>query len=127
MSKEMYRNFTAILPVTCNANCVFCPEKEMDEKASKADWLNGLVTSLFENRKRVDHVSISGGEPTLNVKLLQQAVDTILTETHIISFNPVSVGVYVGAISFICSASILSFSLNHSLNVCSIYFLYLMF
>lgn len=83
MKNEMYRNFTAILPVTCNANCVFCPEKEMEQKATKADWMNGLVTSLFENRKRVDHVSISGGEPTLNVKLLQQAIDTILTETHI--------------------------------------------
>ncbi len=83
MAKEMYRNFTAILPVTCNANCVFCPEKEMKEKANKAQWLEGLVNSLFKNRKKVGHVSISGGEPTLNVKLLQQTIDTVLGETHI--------------------------------------------
>lgn len=80
---EMYRNFTAILPVTCNANCVFCPEKEMEQKATKADWTEGLVKSLLENKNRVDHVSISGGEPTLNIKLLQSTIDTILAKTPI--------------------------------------------
>lgn len=80
---EMYRNFTAILPVTCNANCVFCPEKEMEQKATKADWTEGLIKSLLENKDRVDHVSISGGEPTLNIKLLQNTIDTIRAKTPI--------------------------------------------
>lgn len=92
---EMYRNFTAILPVTCNANCVFCPEKEMENKATKANWLDNLVTSIFKNRKRVDHVSISGGEPTLNVKLLQQTIDTILSETHITRIGLTSNGQFL--------------------------------
>lgn len=95
MSKETYRNFTAILPVTCNANCVFCPEKEMEKKASKDSWLNGLVNSLFANRKKIDHVSLSGGEPTLNVKLLQQTIDTILSETHITRIGLTSNGQFL--------------------------------
>lgn len=80
---EQLRNFTAILPVTCNANCVFCPEKEMEKKASKSTWLANLVTSVKKVSHVIDHVSLSGGEPTLNIKLLQSTVDSILELTPI--------------------------------------------
>jgi MoaA/NifB/PqqE/SkfB family radical SAM enzyme len=80
---EQLRNFTAILPVTCNANCVFCPEKEMEKKASKQSWLSNLVTSIKKVSHVIDHVSLSGGEPTLNLKLLHSTVDNILKLTPI--------------------------------------------
>lgn len=80
---EQLRNFTAILPVTCNANCVFCPEKEMDKKADKSIWLGNLIEAIKKVSHVVDHVSLSGGEPTLNIKLLQTTVDSILSLTPI--------------------------------------------
>ena len=79
---EMMRNFTAVLPVTCNADCSFCPEKEMDKKASPKVWADGLIEKIKE-RKNFDHVSISGGEPTLRMKWMFEVIDRIQNETRI--------------------------------------------
>lgn len=70
-------NFTAILPVTCNANCSFCPEKEMEQKASKDDWITNLMKTLQLTRFFHDHVSLSGGEPTLDPRLLARTIKTV--------------------------------------------------
>lgn len=79
----MMRNFTAILPVTCNADCSFCPEKEMEQKAEKKEWLSSLIKQINRHRGEFDHVSISGGEPTLKPKFLFEVIDAIRTQTHI--------------------------------------------
>lgn len=79
----MLRNFTAVLPVTCNADCGFCPEKEMEQKAKPKDWQEALIDSIVDNEHRVDHVSISGGEPTLRMNFLFEAIDEILSRTGI--------------------------------------------
>lgn len=79
-------NFTAVLPVTCNADCGFCPEKEIPNelKASKDDYLYNLVDAINQTAHLgYDHVSISGGEPTLDPRLLGQAIRTIITNTPI--------------------------------------------
>lgn len=70
-------NFTAILPVTCNANCSFCPEKEMEQKASKDEWITNLMSALQISRYIHNHVSLSGGEPTLDPRLLARTIKTI--------------------------------------------------
>lgn len=70
-------NFTAILPVTCNANCAFCPEKEMEKKAGKDDWITSLTDHLKITQYVHNHVSLSGGEPTLDPRLLQRTIKTI--------------------------------------------------
>lgn len=75
------RNFTAILPVTCNADCSFCPEKEMENKADQKAWSNNLIAAIKAHGHRVDHVSISGGEPTLRMKYLFETIDRIRAET----------------------------------------------
>lgn len=77
------RNFTAILPVTCNADCSFCPEKEMEEKAGQKEWQDGLIAHIKKHQSRFDHVSISGGEPTLRTKFLFETIDRIQKETKI--------------------------------------------
>lgn len=74
------RNFTAILPVTCNADCSFCPEKEMENKADQKAWSNNLIAAIKTHGHRVDHVSISGGEPTLRMKYLFETIDRIRAE-----------------------------------------------
>jgi len=79
----MLRNFTAVLPVTCNADCGFCPEKEMEQKAKPKDWQEALIDSIVDNEHRVDHVSISGGEPTLRMNFLFETIDEILSRTGI--------------------------------------------
>ncbi|UAW96764.1 hypothetical protein pEaSNUABM22_00277 [Erwinia phage pEa_SNUABM_22] len=82
--KEL-RNFTAILPVTCNADCSFCPEKEMEQKANQKEWQDGLIAEIKRMYKKTkfDHVSISGGEPTLRTKFLFETIDRIQKETPI--------------------------------------------
>ncbi|QZE60189.1 hypothetical protein pEaSNUABM35_00272 [Erwinia phage pEa_SNUABM_35] len=82
--KEL-RNFTAILPVTCNADCSFCPEKEMEQKANQKEWQDGLIAQIKRMYKKTkfDHVSISGGEPTLRTKFLFETIDRIQKETPI--------------------------------------------
>lgn len=75
------RNFTAILPVTCNADCSFCPEKEMENKAPQKEWQDKLIAAVKAHGHRVDHVSISGGEPTLRMKYLFETIDRITAET----------------------------------------------
>ncbi|QQO90425.1 putative radical SAM superfamily protein [Erwinia phage pEa_SNUABM_5] len=79
----MLRNFTAVLPVTCNADCGFCPEKEMEEKAKPKEWQAALIDAITDNEDRVDHVSISGGEPTLRMNFLFDTIDEILSRTGI--------------------------------------------
>lgn len=74
---EYKENFTAILPVTCNANCSFCPEKEMENKASKDEWVTNLLETLIRTRFFHNHVSLSGGEPTLDPRLLARTIKTI--------------------------------------------------
>lgn len=79
-------NFTAILPVTCNADCTFCPEKEMpnDLKANKDDYVYQLVEAVNKTvHLGYDHVSISGGEPSLDPRLLKRVVRAIINETPI--------------------------------------------
>ncbi|QZE57486.1 hypothetical protein MPK71_gp277 [Erwinia phage pEa_SNUABM_1] len=76
------RNFTAILPVTCNADCSFCPEKEMENKAPQKEWQDKLIAAIKTHGHRVDHVSISGGEPTLRMKYLFETIDQIKTKAH---------------------------------------------
>lgn len=64
-------NYTALLPVTCNANCGFCPEKE-SEKIDKSTWLYNLVDNINRTHHLgYDHISLSGGEPTLDPRLLK--------------------------------------------------------
>lgn len=75
------RNFTAILPTTCNADCSFCPEKEMEKKSEQKTWSNNLIAAIKAHGHRVDHVSISGGEPTLRMKYLFETIDRIQAET----------------------------------------------
>lgn len=79
------RNFTAILPVTCNADCSFCPEKEMEQKSTQQEWQDGLIATIKRMYKKTkfDHVSISGGEPTLRTKFLFETIDRIQKETPI--------------------------------------------
>lgn len=79
MHKE---NFTAILPVTCNANCGFCLEKEMKYKASKEQWLMSLQHTLKSTRHLHDHVSLSGGEPSLDPRLLNHTIRAIASMSH---------------------------------------------
>lgn len=82
--QQYKENFTAILPVTCNANCGFCPEKEMEEKAGKEEWIESLVDNLRKTRTMgYDHVSLSGGEPTLDPRLLGDTIQAIIKRTHI--------------------------------------------
>lgn len=82
--KHEIDNFTVVLPVTCNADCSFCPEKEMENKASKQDWLDNMVLAVNETASDgYDHISVSGGEPTLDLRLLTEAVYAILNGTHI--------------------------------------------
>lgn len=80
---EVMRNFTAVLPVTCNASCSFCPEKEMEEKAGQNEWLENLIRVLNEHEGEFDHVSLSGGEATLRTKYLFRVVDAIQERTSI--------------------------------------------
>jgi len=80
---DMLRNFTAILPVTCNAKCNFCPEKEMEHKAKQEEWQDGLIKHIKQHSGIIDHVSISGGEPTLRMKFLFETIDRIQRETPV--------------------------------------------
>lgn len=84
LPKEL-RNFTAILPVTCNADCSFCPEKEMEQKANQKEWQDGLIDQIKRMYKKTkfNHVSISGGEPSLRSKFLFETIDRIQKETPI--------------------------------------------
>lgn len=82
MRKLEIDNFTAILPVTCNANCGFCPEKEMDQKADKRTWLNNLVDHINHSwNLGYDHISLSGGETTLDLRLLEDTLIAIHERT----------------------------------------------
>lgn len=84
--KHQIDNFTAVLPVTCNADCHFCPEKEMpnDKKAPRDKYIQELTKAIKTTEHfGYDHVSISGGEPSLVPKLLGSAIDGILDETNI--------------------------------------------
>ena len=78
-------NFTAILPVTCNASCGFCPEKEMSDKLPWALWINGLVDAVNTTHARYgyDHISLSGGEPSLDSNRLQETLNALLNRTPI--------------------------------------------
>lgn len=76
-------NFTAVLPITCNADCSFCPEKE-SEKISKEQYIENLVKAINETQNLgYDHISISGGEPTLDPRLLKEVIRAILSRTSI--------------------------------------------
>lgn len=77
-------NFTAILPVTCNADCGFCPEKEMAEKAKKDQWIENLVKHINATRHMgYDHVSLTGGEPSLDPRLLKETITAIHERTWV--------------------------------------------
>lgn len=77
-------NFTSVLPVTCNANCAFCPEKEMSTKMKKDEYIERLIESLsYTKSEGYGHVSISGGEPTIDLRFLAQVVNSIKTRSHI--------------------------------------------
>jgi len=80
---KMMRNFTAILPVTCNASCSFCPEKEMEKKAGQREWLNNLIEQINKHEGTFDHVSLSGGEATLRMNYLFEVMDEIREATNI--------------------------------------------
>lgn len=81
MRKLAIDNFTAILPVTCNAGCGFCPEKE-SEKAPREDWLQNLVSNINATwHFGYDHISLSGGETTLDVRLLEATLKAIYDHT----------------------------------------------
>lgn len=76
-------NFTAILPVTCNADCGFCPEKESD-KTDKATYIENLVQAINDtSHMGYDHISISGGEPSLDPRLLKSVITAIHERTAI--------------------------------------------
>lgn len=89
------RNFTAILPVTCNADCSFCPEKEMENKAPQKEWQDKLIAAIKTHGHRVDHVSISGGEPTLRMKYLFETIDQIQTKAHMYKVGLTSNGQFL--------------------------------
>ena len=80
---KMMRNFTAILPVTCNASCSFCPEKEMEKKAGQREWLDNLIAQINKHEGTFDHVSLSGGEATLRMNYLFEVMDEIRAATNI--------------------------------------------
>lgn len=80
---KMMRNFTAILPVTCNASCSFCPEKEMEKKAGQREWLDNLIEQINKYEGTFDHVSLSGGEATLRMNYLFEVMDEIREATNI--------------------------------------------
>lgn len=98
----MKENFTAILPVTCNANCGFCPEKEMENKASKRDWLKSLDNALSHVRLLHDHVSLSGGEPTLDPRLLSETI-ALVKEGHGLNVGITSNGQFLETYSKVAS------------------------
>ena len=76
-------NFTAIIPGTCNANCGFCPEKE-SEQVDKATWLYNLVDNINSTHHMgYDHVSLSGGEPTLDLRMLAATFNVITLATPV--------------------------------------------
>lgn len=82
--KHQIDNFTVVLPVTCNADCGFCPEKEMETKENKDVWIKNMVDAINSTEHLgYDHVSISGGEPSLDPRLLKKTIRAIITETHI--------------------------------------------
>ncbi|QZE58151.1 hypothetical protein MPK70_gp275 [Erwinia phage pEa_SNUABM_33] len=92
---NVLRNFTAILPVTCNADCSFCPEKEMENKAPQKEWQDKLIAAIKTHGHRVDHVSISGGEPTLRMKYLFETIDQIQTKAHMYKVGLTSNGQFL--------------------------------
>lgn len=76
-------NFTAIIPGTCNANCGFCPEKE-SEQADKATWIYNLIDNINTTyHMGYDHISLSGGEPTLDLRMLAATLNAVAVATPI--------------------------------------------
>lgn len=95
-------NFTAILPVTCNANCAFCPEKEMPCKEDKSVWIDNLVEHIKLTRGAgYNHVSLTGGEPTLDLRLLGNTLHAIHSQTHIADVGITTNGKFLEAESSI--------------------------
>lgn len=76
-------NFTAIIPGTCNANCGFCPEKE-SEQLDKLSWICNLIDNINRTcHMGYDHISLSGGEPTLDLRMLADTLGAIYLASSI--------------------------------------------
>lgn len=97
-------NFTAVLPVTCNADCHFCPEKEMENKAPKDVWLSSLLTAINDTKSAgYDHISLSGGEPSLDPRLLQLTIRSIIGRTHITEIGMTTNGQFLESVQKLTS------------------------
>ena len=59
------RNIDLMLTIHCNSNCIMCPISEgsrQSEEDGYFEYLNALIDILPSN---VEHICITGGEPTL--------------------------------------------------------------
>ena len=71
-------NFSIIMPGGCNASCYFCfykyqPKTEM----KKEQWFEKLQKTINKLPIKFQQVSITGGEPTLNIENLTRTVNIL--------------------------------------------------
>lgn len=76
--KASSTNLTLILPVACNASCDFCFWQKQ-ERIDKEQWLNTLKKTLESVGDKIGSISISGGEPTIDVAFLKKVLIIINT------------------------------------------------
>ena len=68
-----------VIPCGCNAKCPFCYNKDKQISCDEKQFLNDFINSLDNIIKKIGDknpisVDITGGEPTLNPKLLEKVL-----------------------------------------------------
>jgi len=59
----------------CNSACIMCPQKTSDKLKSYSE-LNKRILSLVQNGETVEHIGITGGEPTVCLDSLIEILST---------------------------------------------------
>ena len=77
-------NLTLLLPVGCNANCEFCYSKNFKACNKEIDdFYKGLKNTL-DQYDNLTKISISGGEPTINLDILEKTLTIISKYANIV-------------------------------------------
>ena len=75
-AKEPYVNIYVRVANDCQANCKFCEFKNIGPGKFDIDKFRKVLTTI-RNEVRITKISFTGGEPTINLKLLKKCLNIV--------------------------------------------------
>lgn len=93
-------NFDLLTTLHCNSNCIMCPISEHARRSNECgyhEWLKRLIHTLPST---IEHICITGGEPTLLDDKLFDLIDMLAKKTNVAAYQLLTNGRSCGNSSF---------------------------